>query len=174
MTHRTDSDLIEAAAAGDPAAFGVLYERYAPMIHGVLLARLNPADADEQTQEVFLTAMDKLAQLRDPDRLGPWLATIARNRALDLIRRRPRFAELTERTIARRDPARSEAEAVLRAIRELPDTYIEPLILRLVEGMTGPEIAERTGLTAGSVRVNLHRGMKLLREKLGLETAGAA
>jgi RNA polymerase sigma-70 factor, ECF subfamily len=38
--------------------------------------------------------------------------------------------------------------------------------LRLVEGMTGPEIAQRTGLTAGSVRVNLHRGMKHLREKL--------
>ena len=39
-------------------------------------------------------------------------------------------------------------------------------MLRLVEGMTGPEIAARTGLTDGSVRVNLHRGMKLLREKL--------
>ena len=42
----------------------------------------------------------------------------------------------------------------------------ETLVLRLVEGMTGPEIAERTGLTAASVRVNLHRGMKMLREQL--------
>jgi RNA polymerase sigma-70 factor (ECF subfamily) len=42
------------------------------------------------------------------------------------------------------------------------------MILRLVEGMTGPEIAEQTGLSAGSVRVNLHRGMKLLRERLGM------
>jgi RNA polymerase sigma-70 factor (ECF subfamily) len=41
--------------------------------------------------------------------------------------------------------------------------------MRLVEGMTGPEIAEHTGLAQGSVRVNLHRGMKLLREQLGLE-----
>jgi RNA polymerase sigma-70 factor (ECF subfamily) len=49
-------------------------------------------------------------------------------------------------------------------------SYRETLIMRLVYGMTGPEIAEATGLEHGSVRVNLHRGMKLLREKLGLET----
>jgi len=48
----------------------------------------------------------------------------------------------------------------------LPETYRETLILRLVEGMTGPEIATRTGLTHGSVRVNLHRGMQQLRAKL--------
>ena len=56
---------------------------------------------------------------------------------------------------------------VLAVIRTLPEAYREPLILRLVEGMTGPEIATRTGLTHGSVRVNLYRGMQLLREKLG-------
>ena len=51
-------------------------------------------------------------------------------------------------------------------VRTLPDAYRETLVLRLVEGMTGPEIAKRTGLTPASVRVNLHRGMKQLRERL--------
>ena len=60
-----------------------------------------------------------------------------------------------------------EANEALALIRALPEAYRETLVLRLVEGMTGPEIAERTGLTAASVRVNLHRGMKLLRERLG-------
>ena len=46
--------------------------------------------------------------------------------------------------------------------------------MRLIEGMTGPEIAERTGLTPGSVRVNLHRGMALLRQKLGLSPPNEA
>ena len=55
---------------------------------------------------------------------------------------------------------------MLAAIRRLPECYRETLILRLVEGMTGPEIAARTGLTADSVRVNLCRGMKLLRARL--------
>ncbi len=60
-----------------------------------------------------------------------------------------------------------EAALILAVVRALPEPYREPLILRLVEGMTGPEIAARTGLTHGSVRVNLCRGMQLLREKLG-------
>ena len=55
---------------------------------------------------------------------------------------------------------------MLEIIRSLPEAYRETLVLRLVEGMNGPEIAARTGLTPASVRVNLHRGMKLLRRKL--------
>ena len=54
----------------------------------------------------------------------------------------------------------------LAVLRTLPETYRESLTLRLVEGMTGPEIAARMGLTHGSVRVNLYRGMQMLREKL--------
>jgi RNA polymerase sigma-70 factor (ECF subfamily) len=57
---------------------------------------------------------------------------------------------------------------VLAALRALPEAYQETMILRLVEGLTGPEIAEQTGLSPGSVRVNLHRGMRLLRERLGI------
>ena len=53
------------------------------------------------------------------------------------------------------------------AIRDLPEAYRETLVLRLVEGMSGDEIAARTGLTSASVRVNLHRGIKMLRERLG-------
>jgi RNA polymerase sigma-70 factor, ECF subfamily len=56
---------------------------------------------------------------------------------------------------------------VLAELQKLPKAYRETLALRLVEGMTGPEIALRTGLSPESVRVNLCRGMKLLREALG-------
>jgi DNA-directed RNA polymerase specialized sigma24 family protein len=51
-------------------------------------------------------------------------------------------------------------------VKELPEAYRDTLLMRLVEGMTGAEIGERSGLTPASVRVNLHRGMKLLRERL--------
>jgi RNA polymerase sigma-70 factor (ECF subfamily) len=98
---------------------------------------------------------------------GGWLATIARNRATDHHRRSPPGEELPDQlTAPDRTAARVEALAVLDVIRRLPEAYRETLVLRFVEGMTGPEIAERTGLTPASVRVNLHRGMKLLREKL--------
>lgn len=64
-------------------------------------------------------------------------------------------------------PRHAEVARALAAIRELPVAYRETLVMRLVEGMTGPEIAACTGLKPASVRVNLHRGMKLLREQLG-------
>jgi RNA polymerase sigma-70 factor (ECF subfamily) len=90
---------------------------------------------------------------------------MARNAAVDLYRRSAAPIELPEALGSPERPSAEAAEA-LRFIRELPEAYRETLILRLVEGLTGPEIAARTGLGAGSVRVNLHRGMKLLREKL--------
>jgi RNA polymerase sigma-70 factor (ECF subfamily) len=64
--------------------------------------------------------------------------------------------------------ARLDAERAIAAIQRLPEAYRETLVLRLVQGLTGPEIAAMTGLTPDSVRVNLHRGFKLLREQLGL------
>ena len=70
--------------------------------------------------------------------------------------------------IPRPDDRRREAAEVLRAIRSLSEAYSETLTLRLVEGMSGKEIAERTGLSHDSVRVNLQRGMQLLREQLGI------
>src|SRR5690606_7322012 len=60
LPHDDDTTLILAARAGDRAAFSRLYTRFAPMVHAVLLARVNPADADDLVQEVFLVAMRKL------------------------------------------------------------------------------------------------------------------
>jgi RNA polymerase sigma-70 factor (ECF subfamily) len=61
----------------------------------------------------------------------------------------------------------------IAAIQSLPEAYRETLMLRFVAGLNGPEIAARTGLTHGSVRVNLHRGVEMLRKKLGEESRHA-
>lgn len=166
--------LVRAARAGDRAAFGVLYERYAPMVHGILLSRVAPELIDDLLQDVFLKAMTQLRSLRQDDHFGGWIAAIARNRATDSYRRNRETAApevLAAVSTNERSSAQAEARAVLAALQSLPDAYRETLTLRLVEGMTGPEIAARTGLTHDSVRVNLHRGMKQLRERLGLREA---
>jgi len=74
--------------------------------------------------------------------------------------------DVPEETASKRERFDADVTTILSAIRSLPEAYRETLLLRLVEGMTGPEIAARTGLTAGSVRVNLYRGMQQLRQKL--------
>lgn len=160
-----EAALVEAATRGDRAAFGLLYQRYTRMVHGILLSHVGFSDAEDLMQDVFLSAMERVHLLHDAHAFGGWLAMIARNRAKDFYRKRRPEVELTDRSHVTAGPL-TEALATLEAIQQLPECYREPLILRLVEGMTGPEIAGRTGLTADSVRVNLCRGMKLLREKL--------
>ena len=160
-----EAELVAAAQAGDRAAYGRLYDRFAPMVHGLLLARVPRSDVDDLVQDVFLQAMRRLSSLRSAEAFGGWLATIARNRARDHWRRGEETVELPDDVAGTPHPE-ADALAVLAAIRRLPEAYRETLVLRLVEGMTGPEIAERTGLTPGSVRVNLHRGMQMLRETL--------
>jgi len=176
-----DDGLVQAARGGDRAAFGRLYDRYARMVHGILLARVPPREVDDLLQEVFLAALRQLHALRDVSRFGAWLSAITRNRANDHYRKSGPEAAVTEEVSENQAEARAtdhaseqEAAMILATIRTLPEAYREPLILRLVEGMTGPEIAARTGLKHGSVRVNLCRGMQLLREKLEAATKSAS
>lgn len=159
------------AMAGSQAAYTWLFRHFAPLVHAIHLGRTPHALAEELTQETFQVAFARLPQLREPERFGPWIAAIARRHT---VRPQPSHATLDGRD----DPSGEagpddvvEAARVLHAVRKLPEAYRETLLLRLAEGMSGPEIAALTGLTPASVRVNLHRGMARLRAALGV-TAG--
>jgi RNA polymerase sigma-70 factor (ECF subfamily) len=163
---RVEVVLVTAALAGDRDSFGQLYDMYASLVHGILLSRVPRGEVDDLVQDIFLHAFKKLHTLRDYAAFGPWVAMIARNRAMDFHRRSRETVEVTD-DLRSTDNSTTKAKEILDLICGLPEAYRETLVLRLVEGMTGPEIAERTGMTPASVRVNLHRGMKQLREKLG-------
>jgi RNA polymerase sigma-70 factor, ECF subfamily len=166
--------LVEAARKGDRAAFTKLYEQYARMVHGIVLARAPRSEADDLVQDVFFFAWRKIHTIRDAAAFGGWIGMIARNRAMDYHRQKNDTEELTDNmaeAIAEPPAPKAEALAALNIIKALPEAYRETLMLRLVEGMTGPEISVRTGLTPESVRVNLHRGMKMLRERLAGQAA---
>src|SRR6266853_2722203 len=161
--------LVKAVLSGERDRFARLYEMYAPMVHGILLARVPRGEVDDLVQDIFLHALRKLHTLRDAAAFGPWIAMIARNRAMDFYRYSRETVEVTEQMAVDKPPS-GTAKEILALFRRLPEAYRETLVLRFVEGMTGPEIAARTGLTPASVRVNLHRGTKLLREKIGATT----
>jgi RNA polymerase sigma-70 factor (ECF subfamily) len=166
----SDEALVRAAQGGDRSAFGALYQRYSRMVHGILLARVPRLVAEDLLQDVFLQALPRLVTLREAAKFGGWLAAIARNRANDYYRQTKPVEEWNEGRDGNGRSTGCDGAAdglfLLEAVQSLPEAYRETLILRFVEGMTGPEIAAKTGLKHGSVRVNLYRGMQMLREKL--------
>jgi len=169
-----DTALVKAAQEGHRGAFGQLYERYARMVHGILLARVPVAEVEDLVHEVFLRALPRVHGLRQPSRFGAWLAAITRNIAKDYYRQPRVHIEFTDEWAAADASAAPselgqtrESAEILESVRSLPEAYRETLILRLVEGLTGTEIAAKTGLSHGSVRVNLNRGMQQLRDRLG-------
>lgn len=169
MNQRSQSTLVAAAVAGDRDAFGELYRGFSAAVHGTLLARLRPADAEDLVQEVFLEGWQKLDQLREPESFGAWICAIARRRATDLVRRTAPIDPLPEElSVAPSAAVDLDARLALEAIQSLAEAYREPLLLRLMGGLSGEEIAQVTGLKPGSVRVNLHRGFRLLRERMGV------
>ncbi|WP_147651631.1 RNA polymerase sigma factor [Vulcaniibacterium gelatinicum] len=164
---------VRDARAGSQAAFAWLYRAFAPLVHAIHLGMAPRAQAEELVQETFAQAFARLATLREPQRFGPWIAAIARHNVP--APRAPLDTLDDEHHVASADAGpddAAEAARVMRAIRTLPPAYRETLALRLVEGYGGPEIAALTGLSPGSVRVNLHRGMARLRAALGVAADG--
>jgi RNA polymerase sigma-70 factor, ECF subfamily len=169
--------LVDRARRGEREAWAELYASFARTVHGIALAIAGPGHADDVTQEVFCSVFMALPTLRDAEALPGFVCTAARNAARDALRRRRRAGRSeAPDALPSREPSpvaasaeREVAERVLAVIRSLPEAYRETLVLRLVAGLTGEQIAEQTGLTHGSVRVNLTRGMALLRPKLAAE-----
>ena len=159
---------MQAARAGDRRAFGTLYERFRPVVHGILLSHVPRSEVADLVQDVFLRALDSIAGLRDPEAFPAWLLTIARHEASRSRRTTPSLETLTD-DVGGAAPSTPTVgtDDVLRALRALPERFREPLALRLIEEMPGEDIARATGLSHGTVRVYLHHGLRLLREQLG-------
>ena len=164
--HAPHEDLVRAARAGDRAAFAELYDMFEPVVRGIAVSRVDPDAVRDVVQDVFVRVLQMLPTLKSPASFPGWIASIARNRTVDHLRATSRQAEPLLHSTESDDGRGREAAAILDLIRELPPAYSETLVLRFVEGMTGPEIAARLDMTPASVRVNLCRGMRLLRHKL--------
>ncbi|MEM7228132.1 MAG: sigma-70 family RNA polymerase sigma factor [Planctomycetota bacterium] len=163
--------LVIAARSGDRAAFAQLYTVFAPIVHAVLLSRLSPADADDGVQDVFARALDRLEQLRDPDAFPAWIMQSAHRHAMQHYRRRAveRAHETTLRSCSNRPDDSSfpaDREQLLAAVRALPSGHAEILLMRFVQGLSGPEIADRTGMSHDAARNKLMRAIAQLRERL--------
>jgi RNA polymerase sigma factor (sigma-70 family) len=117
---RSDAELVAAAMAGDRGAFAAIYDRYADRLHDFCWSLLRDRDeAADATQDAFLVAAERLGQLREPERLRPWLYAVARSQALRRVRARQRVApeeEMIDRPDAAAGPERATEQADLREL----------------------------------------------------------
>jgi len=184
--NETDSDLVNRAMDGDRAAFEELVRRTSRLVFARLyLDAGNAHRAEDMVQETYLLAYRSLHKLAKPDGFRPWLLAIAHSVLVDAVRRDARVKRTTP---PRADtplglipgsgqPPDIEAEReerrqrVLAALRSMPEDYRLPLTLRYIVGSDYETISAQLGLTNGALRGQLHRGLKMLRDRLPPEFA---
>ena len=168
--HGHPTGLVLRARRGNRRAFDELWERYAPTLHAILLSMVPDSEAEDLLQEVAVAALSSIKSLKNAHSFAGWMCAIARNAGRNALatrrQRRPVSLQEAETLEAPPEGDPMEADEILEQLRTLPTCYREPLVLRLLLEMSGAEIAMQTGMTEGSVRVNLCRGMKLLRHRL--------
>jgi RNA polymerase sigma factor (sigma-70 family) len=172
----TDAELVCGARAGDRTKFAQIYDRYADRLHDFCLGMLRDREgAADCVQETFCLAATRLHQLREPDRLRPWLYSIARNEALQQLRERRRetpIDELPDVPSEEAGPdttwARTElADLVSEAAGGLSDRDRALLDLTFRHGLDGPELAAALGVSHVNANTMAHRLRRTIERSLG-------
>ena len=161
---------VEAARRGDVRAMAELYQRFFPTLvwvaYSVLLDR---SLAEDAAQQAFATAYERLASLRSPERFGPWLTTICRNTAQDMMRAKRREAALQERAASEVHAASNSDgfdTAVKEAVDGLPALYREVVVLHYYSGLSYEEIESVLGVSRDRVKGRLARARRQIQVHL--------
>lgn len=186
----TDTDLVVRARNGDRVAFEEMVRRTSRLVFARLFLDTGHTQrAEDLLQETLLLAFRSLRKLENPAQFRPWLLTIAHNVVIDAARRDSRqkrgaglngsangkselhdvpCAGLSPEDAAQREELRG---AVLSVLRSMPEEYRLPLTMRYITGADYDTIGEQLGLTNGSLRGLLHRGLKMLKDRMPPELA---
>jgi RNA polymerase sigma-70 factor, ECF subfamily len=178
----SDSALVAAARKGDMRAFERLYRLHSGKVMGLCLRMTRRRDvAEDCVQQTFIRAWRSLAAFEGRSAFGTWLHRIAVNEVLTHERNHGTRAESDEDAVADaqsvpaespRDYDAGEVMDVERALATLPPGSRHVVVLQTVYGYSHEEVAEMLGIAVGTCKAQLHRGRRLLRERMGMpETA---
>ncbi|HEX4086453.1 MAG TPA: sigma-70 family RNA polymerase sigma factor [Chthoniobacteraceae bacterium] len=178
---RGEALLLDLIARGDSEAFGELYQRWSPMLYGLVCKILDdPKEAEDALQDGFLHVWHK-AGTYDAGRSSPstWAYMIFRNKAIDRLRARERRGHGLEKIMAEKEVHREQIEApedcadqnetrraLESALRQIPEEQREAIQLAFFSGLTQNEIAGRTGTPLGTVKARIRRGLMKLADTL--------
>jgi RNA polymerase sigma-70 factor, ECF subfamily len=163
---------VSAIRSCDESAMAHLYDRYSPIVYSVALRVLGDTGAAEDIlQEIFLQLW-RNPELFDSSRgnLGAWLSVIARNRAIDTLRRRRPITDIADVIVSTDNDMSAETdrtramERVREVLDDMPGSQRHALELAYFDGMTHSEIATKTGEPLGTVKTRIRTGLLTLRK----------
>ncbi len=178
MTWNEINNLVVLAQGGDRRAFGQLVERFQQAVYAVALGRLrNDHEALELTQDVFVHAMGKLGQLREPACFAGWLRQIALRMAINRLQRRRLAAKGADQEVLQNEPdqsatpledlIRTEQQAKVRqGLQQLKPTDRATLVAFYIRGQTIEEMSRDFATPIGTIKRRLHVARKRLRQQL--------
>ncbi|MEX0676147.1 MAG: sigma-70 family RNA polymerase sigma factor [Pirellulales bacterium] len=177
LNERTETSLVLAAQRGDRTAFGELARRYERAVYATALRRLgNHAEAQEVCQEVLVRAMQKIAQLREPEAFGAWLRSVTNRMAINrAVRKRSAIATDPEAMAATcvevETPlslslARERRSQVRAGLGRLGTLDRDTLVAFYVEGRSLLEMSEGFRSPVGTIKRRLHVARKRLAKEL--------
>jgi RNA polymerase sigma factor (sigma-70 family) len=168
------ASLVDAARAGDQAAWGAIVDRYAPLVSSICRRfRLSRADTDDVGQTVWLRLLEHLGTMRDTSRLPGWLATTTRHECLRVMgagygRVRPDGllfdVEEPELAVDRKVVERDHVAWALRVLEELPARQ-RTILMLLYQDWPVREIAHKLGMSSSTVRTHAFRAREKMRER---------
>jgi RNA polymerase sigma-70 factor (ECF subfamily) len=184
LTSQTDAELFRSLRAGQAAALGVLYDRHAGLVYGLALQVLgNSQEAEDLTQDIFLTFAKGSSY--DPNRgsLRTFLAILTRSRAIDRVRARTSQQKLVDRVHPDRQQAvaanspldyvfqSEQSQAVREALSQLSESQQQILRMAYYDGLSQSEIAKQLEIPLGTVKARARRGLLKLRQTLTSHTS---
>jgi RNA polymerase sigma factor (sigma-70 family) len=183
----SDAELVAACLAGDRAAFGRIVERYQRLLCSLAYSSTGQlSQSEDLAQEAFIDAWRQLRELREPEKLRPWLCGILRFKVSRLRRsdgrepvRQADTIEVSEELVSNDEPAanlaiQKEEQAIMwNALERVPELYREPLILYYREHRSVEHVAAALDLTEDNVKQRLARGRKILQEQVLAFVEGA-
>ncbi len=174
MAEQNDAELVRAAARGDKNAYGTLYDRHAPLIRAICYDHTKHlADAQDLAQDVFLRAYGRLGDLRQAERFGPWIVTMARLRCREWRRQksreRRRHAGLHVSEVAKGLPDAADSEVLRKTVAQLPEKERLALHVFYLRGNSTPDSCRLVGLSRSGFYRALDRARKRLRKLMAIE-----
>jgi len=178
----SDESLLAGMASGEQHAAAAFVRRYQARVYGLALTVVGVPDlAEDVAQEAFVKAW-RHAATYDPrrGRVSTWLLTITRNTAIDAIRYRhehPMDPDLLLALLTARDGGGDPGDdldtslRLRQALAELPREQATPIVMMTFYGLTAKEIATRNDVPVGTVKTRVRRGLRALRERLGVRDA---